>query len=75
MHSLAINKPTSKFCSANPFINMIIEAYYESLIHICFHDFCYAEENQKKNEAYDGKFKSSPLLQELLKRSKANSQR
>lgn len=33
------------------------------------------EENQKKNEAYDGKFKSSPLLQELLKRSKANSQR
>lgn len=33
------------------------------------------EENKKKNEAYDGKFKSSPLLQELLKRSKANSER
>lgn len=33
------------------------------------------EENKKKNEEYDGKFKSSPLLQELLKRSKANSER
>lgn len=33
------------------------------------------EENKKKNEAYDGQFKSSPLLQELLKRSKANSER
>lgn len=33
------------------------------------------EENKKKNEAYDGKFKSSPLLQELLKRSKANAER
>ncbi|KAH9320897.1 hypothetical protein KI387_015536 [Taxus chinensis] len=33
------------------------------------------EENQKKAEAADAKFKSSPLLQELLKRSKANAAR
>ncbi|GLJ48122.1 hypothetical protein SUGI_1016110 [Cryptomeria japonica] len=33
------------------------------------------EENQKKYEADDAKFKSSPLLQELLKRSKDNAAR
>lgn len=33
------------------------------------------EENKKKYEGYDAKLKSSPLVQELLKRSKENAEK
>lgn len=36
---------------------------------------CFAEENQKKYAEFDERFKSSPLLKELLERSKLNQEK